>query len=71
MKTKKVRLYIDAYPGWHDVENPCLMLSSTPPTYPKGEDNRRFHVDIDLPCFGGSADSETINQVSIVTEVEE
>lgn len=55
---KKVRIYIDLHPGWHDHERPFVQVAANAPMLELSDGNRRFCVEVSLPCFGGSAETE-------------
>lgn len=59
MKTKRVELYCDLYPGWQDAKPPYVWTSIDPPT-DKPPSFKRVKIWVDLPCFGGSADVDEV-----------
>jgi len=54
-KTKTVSYYIDLEPGWQDMPSPDL-LRLWPADYFPYPGRRRIRIEVELPCFGGSAD---------------
>lgn len=55
---KKVKVFIDLYPGWHDTLEPFVCASVNKPITTLSEGSRRYCIEVSLPCFGGSADAE-------------
>lgn len=66
MKTKKIELWVDIYPGWQDMAAPALFPTPSPNPY-KLEGSKRVKITVELPCFGGSAEQDF--QVGSMTEV--
>ena len=57
MTTKKVEYYITLPSGWQDNDQFCPWLNPVGTMLsPLLEDEKRFKVIVELPCFGGSCD---------------
>jgi hypothetical protein len=68
MKTKRVELYADLYPGWQDSDD-TWVSAGTHPSVDVLSGRRRIRIVVDLPCFGGSAEaSETVYAKAEVAE---
>ena len=55
MNTKKVRLYVDLPPGWQD-QDWFNVYAGEEPGYMLIDGYKRVAIDVELPCFGGSAE---------------
>jgi len=70
MKTKKVELFMDIYPGWQDAPEPYLCAYSSPGMSVKALDAKRIKITVELPIFGGKADTD-LETGSVSEEVKE
>lgn len=68
MKTKKVEFYIDLWRGWQDSDHEHLYLQRNA-LYNKLPDTKRVKVIVELPTFGGTA--ETDYTVEASSEIQE
>lgn len=57
MKTRRISLYGDLYPGWQDPTEPCVFFNTTPMAQ-KPEGALRVKITVELPCIGGRADTD-------------
>ena len=57
MKTRKVEIYCDLYPGWQDSQSPCVSFTTAPFAH-KADGVMRIRAVVELPCFGGSAGAD-------------
>jgi hypothetical protein len=72
MKTKILVGYIDLFPGWQDCNwLPSIYLECDHMVLPELQPgSKRFRLEFEVSCFGGSADAEPEPVKAInVTEV--
>lgn len=60
MKTRKVKLYADLYPGWHDYPTKDLFVSafSNPASNDTPKNGLRVEIEVELPCIEPKHESD-------------
>lgn len=64
-RTKTLTYWVDLWPGWQDTPNPFVPLNQSP-NQVKAAGTRRAMITVEMPCYGGSADTDYVVQAKVL-----